>query len=811
MSSSALGQQASPTSNQSPQSEEAWSEDSDGQVEADGSRKRRRTTRPLSVSCETCKQRKVKCDRGQPACGWCMKNSQRCEYKERKKPGLRAGYGRELEAKLAEQAAMIEQMRDVLNRHEGAITQLSNASLSPAQASSQGDNFFRPSSAQTPHVPRPETALFLQKANTYPSNPSPFTPEFSGLGDRRTSTFSHSSNAFQAQVPTDSVNNAGVPGIPSTSRDRYSQPNHAVHSPTLNLQETQPSARTSTPMSSQPEFPDHDLCYQLVDHFFKHVNKWCPVLHRKSTIDLLFGPSPLQEEERVLMHAIIATTLRFSADRRLTEDFRQRQHKISKERVQLYGMEHSSIRALQALVILTLDFIGDSNGPPGWNMLALIVRQVVQLGLAVESTSLSISPLYPSIYTLRATILPEPRDFIEDESRRRLFWIVYLLDRYATIATAFEFTLDEKEIDRRLPCREDLFNNNRNVETRWFKTAERSDYSLDRPENLGSFSYYIEVLGILSKIHQFLKDPVDIGALSDVECWQKRYRELDTELQTWKYNLPQEYGNMSRVFNPASKNKVINCGWIMLHATFYTTVIRLHSSAAYPTTRSPIFTPSYSAAQRCQTAVDNISVLSSYVKNADMLNQLGPPFAFSLWVAARVVLVHGCTIDHRVSPVINPLVESLREMGRCWKVADRYAGLLQRVLDEYRESERAPGMETPNTVKILADMRRTAFDLDSLISRQPKLFNSGNVRFAATPLRTPAPTDLEYLDVFDFFNLPRLPPNIGGQVADGNGTNGGAGTNMEQPQPVDHGGMNSLNEFNITNFMVDANTDWLGS
>ncbi|KAE9974260.1 hypothetical protein BLS_003227 [Venturia inaequalis] len=765
MSSSALGQQASPASNLSPQSEEGWSEESDGQVEADGSRKRRRTTRPLSVSCETCKQRKVKCDRGQPACGWCMKNSQRCEYKERKKPGLRAGYGRELEAKLAEQAAMIEQMRDVLNRHEGAITLLSNASLSPAQTSSQGDNFFRPSSAQTPHVPRPETALFLQKANTYPSTHSPFTPEFPGLRDRRTSSISHSSNAFQAQIPTDSVNNAGVPGIPSTSRDLYNQPNPTVQSPTLALPESKSSAATSVPMSSQPEFPDHDLCYQLVDHYFKHVNKWCPILHRKSTIDLLFGPSPLQEEERVLMHAIIATTLRFSADRRLTEDFRQKQHTISKERVQLYGMEHSSVRALQALVILTLDFIGDSNGPPGWNMLALIVRQVVQLGLAVESTSLSISPLYPSIYTLRATILPEPRDFIEDESRRRLFWIVYLLDRYATIATAFEFTLDEKEIDRRLPCREDLYNNNHTVETRWFKTSERSDYSFDRPENLGSFSYYIEVLGILSKIHQFLKEPVDIGALSDVECWQKRYRELDTELQTWKYNLPQEYGNMSRVFNPASKNKVVNC----------------------------------------------VSVLSTYVKNADMLNQLGPPFAFSLWVAARVVLVHGCTIDHRVSPVINPLVESLREMGRCWKVADRYAGLLQRVLDEYRESERAPGMETPNTVKILADMRRTAFDLDSLISRQPKPLNSGNVRFAATPVRTPAPTDLEYLDVFDFFNLPRLPPSVGGQVADGHGTSVGAGTNMEQPQPVDNGGMNSLNEFNITNFMFDASTDWLAA
>jgi hypothetical protein len=116
----------------------------------------------------------------------------------------------------------------------------------------------------------------------------------------------------------------------------------------------------------------------------------------------------------------------------------------------LYGLENSSVKALQALVILALDIIGSSNGPPGWNLLALITRSVVQLGLAVEATSASVAPVYPSIYTLRAMVLPEPKSFIEDESRRRLFWMVYLLDRYATVATAFEFALDEKEIDRKL-------------------------------------------------------------------------------------------------------------------------------------------------------------------------------------------------------------------------------------------------------------------------------------------------------------------------------------------------------------------------
>lgn len=36
-------------------------------------------------------EQQVKCDRGHPRCGWCLRNNATCEYRERKKPGLRAG------------------------------------------------------------------------------------------------------------------------------------------------------------------------------------------------------------------------------------------------------------------------------------------------------------------------------------------------------------------------------------------------------------------------------------------------------------------------------------------------------------------------------------------------------------------------------------------------------------------------------------------------------------------------------------------------------------------------------------------------
>ncbi|CAH0004715.1 unnamed protein product, partial [Clonostachys byssicola] len=703
-----------------------------------------------------------------------------CEYKERRKPGLRAGYGRELEQRLDKLEEILKSHAEILQATMTAGSQNHAPSVRNSNSSLPSDQgtprevvpVFRP--PESMRTPQAETALFLQKVSSF--TPSSQALEFGipptpGISD-----------GFQPHMQMPGI--SGPPGVtclpPSAAAQDYygSNSQGAMHSPSVTLSQ---NASVSTAPLDQ-DMPPYDLLYALVDLYFKHINTWCPILHRKTTLDSLFGPSTLQETDRILLHAIVATAMRYSNDSRLTDERRRHYHQVSKQRVLLYGMENSSVQSLQALVILALDLCGDSNGPPGWNIMALITRGVVQLGLAVESTSFSVSPNYTSIYTLRAMVLPETKDFIEEESRRRLFWMIYLLDRYATIATAFEFALNDKEIDRTLPCRDDLWIKNQKVETKWFKTRdyheETSEYDISKPENIGAFGFHCEILNILGRIHDFLKQPVDISALSDVEQWQMRYKELDNLLTSYKFSLPNEYGNMAKLFQPGSKN--LNCGWVMLHATYHTAVIRLHSSAAYPTTRSPIFTPSYSASQRCHGAVENIAALGEFVINNSLLHKLGPPFAFTLWVAARLLLVHGSTVERKLSPQISFFVEALREMGRYWPVAARYCELLQRVLDEHRDSERQGDGVTPSSVKILSDMRRTAFDLDFLISRQPKLGVGSMSRFPSiTPARTPAPNELEYLDVFDFFNVPRLP--VGGENMAGNGQTAPAGVDIDRP------------------------------
>jgi hypothetical protein len=64
--------------------------------------------------------------------------------------------------------------------------------------------------------------------------------------------------------------------------------------------------------------------------------------------------------------------------------------------------------------------------------------------------------------------------------------------------------------------------------------------------------------------------------------------------------------------------------------------------------------------------------------------------------------------------------------------------------------------------------------------------------------------------VVDFFNVPRLPAGAPGEL--GTMESNGQGSSRDGGQPTlsgDGGANGNANEFNIQEFMVDANRDWL--
>lgn len=325
----------------------------------------------------------------------------------------------------------------------------------------------------------------------------------------------------------------------------------------------------SNTRSFDSDLPTDDLLCTMVDLFFQNIYPTCPILHRQTIVDAFFGRhlSQVEESDVILMHAIVSATLRFCSDRRLDEGWKAHFRSVAKRKVVFYALENPSVQSLKALVILVLDVVGSTNGPAGWGLLALTTRMALHLGLAVEPSREAL----PQISTMSAGILPDSKDWVEEEGRRRLFWMVYLLDVYTTLGTSLDLTLDESEIDRLLPCRDHLWDRNQHVTTRWFRTPRRSDQSINNVESLSAFSYLIEVLGILGRIHRFLRETVDINVLSDVEAWQLKYRTLDKALTSWKFSLPMSYGNLTRALNLGGT--VVDPSWIMLHATYNTYVV----------------------------------------------------------------------------------------------------------------------------------------------------------------------------------------------------------------------------------------------
>lgn len=198
-------------------------------------------------------------------------------------------------------------------------------------------------------------------------------------------------------------------------------------------------------------------------------------------------------------------------------------------------------------------------------------------------------------------------------------------------------------------------------------------------------------------------------------------------------------------------------------------MIRLHSVAAYPTTLSDLFRSSYSAAQRCLSAVENITVITRLALSHNLIPLLGPTFSFTIWVATRLLLVHASTNSSPSIPDITLFLDALRTGSKLWEVAGRYCGIIERVIDELMRGE-------GSCVEILIDMRMTAYSVDVMISRQPDLrvpvlqaAAAAVEEEEAAAAAAVARADGDLLDVFAWFNFPRVPAGRGGVASEWSG------------------------------------------
>ena len=553
-------------------------------------------------------------------------------YAEKRKPGPRRGAARGLHDK-------IEQLQKSL----GSLSSQVQAHLTPPVGNSDLSQKEGPSGSSVDYVPVPPSATGVSGQSSdeadeyYRHSQNPDT-----LGYRELPRLDHSTDTETEHH--DFLKNAGLP-------------------------------------------PYHQLV-ALVDLYFEHVNAWQPLLEQKSILELLRDPLELSEPDQVLLHALVLSGSRYSTDRNTV---RQQYHESSRHRIRLYALEHSNIRGLQALAILTVEVLGDAHTVEAMNLLALLAQNFSHLGLGVERRfDLGLSIDAPAGLT-QGSMIPHPTSWLQEEEARRLFWAVYNIDRYTNTSTSSNFIINEREVNRPLPCRYVLWVAGEQVDTRWYRTDRPFEMTANVPENLGSFSYLCEVTRIMTRIHEFVKQPLDFYSLSDIDRWKASYTELDRQLSSWLRSLPDEYAQISESSHSDMRTRASN--WITLQSGFILASIRLHSIAGYPPMTSELFQASHSAMCKCITAVTSMVRTAQDVVSAGMLQRLGPPFAGALWVTARLLLVHATVPEHDLDPSIHFLISTLEKLGDHWPVAKVFASRLGCMLSHVDTDDNFPSLE----------------------------------------------------------------------------------------------------------------------
>ncbi|KPM46260.1 hypothetical protein AK830_g260 [Neonectria ditissima] len=460
--------------------------------------------------------------------------------------------------------------------------------------------------------------------------------------------------------------------------------------------------------------PPPDLLEDIVDSYFGVIQPWIPILHETRFRARMHEPKQ-RPTLVVVIHAMVVAAMRFVRPEvhGLTSRELEAWAKRSRSIVLLTAMDGLSVENLQALIITAFDDIGQGNASKAWSIVGSLTRTVEYLQLSVEYSDHDTQPLLKPLLSL----LPS-QQWVEEEERRRVFWSIFNLDRFCSVTTGWNTSLTADDVHRRLPADGGLWHKEEVVVTPYFGIWDRSAAKIGnsiaflpatysspdqtsqqqpspRPSShaaqpdmsaVGAFAYCIEATESLSRVTTFfLQQRIDFHDRQEVSNWLTRFKELDLRLvqyaslllhmfvtwlsrrRSWKMFLPQRWKDSNISRQPTIINMDPNL--TLAHATHNTSMILLHQRIAYPPAdwTNIVELPSLCSAEICRNAAIEIqNIAAKYLTNTPDMSPVGNQFAFCVFAAARVLLVHKRYYASELPRELWLLIDSLDEMAKRW-------------------------------------------------------------------------------------------------------------------------------------------------
>lgn len=495
-------------------------------------------------------------------------------------------------------------------------------------------------------------------------------------------------------------------GSTSSEVSTINVPPSAVNSTSLEMNQmnlTQPMINDlSMNVEVFDDIPPPEKCVLLIDHYFKYVNPFSPIIHPRQRTAII---SDISSNNAVLL-GILSIAVKLVAG---YDGYFESIKKLIITKC--YSVK--STEELTAITLLALALYGELNNHETWSMVSLAIGGVIHLGLGDVSGEEN-----------------NWREWIDSETKRNLVWEVYKLDKLSSMGSHFNSQMATPKCLLPLDTQYWL-----NLSTGFQHQTRTLTY---RPELnwYGTNSLIIEILQLMDECSSFRRSPLDIHEVKDLLSWQLQCYEFDHKIITWKNQLSPKMSEFLDSDN--NYNDIINDPLaVLLHALYNTLLIRLHSPAAFSNSLDK-YVSSQTSKSRCLKAAGRILSLLKLPHE-----DLGPYYPFAIWVSGRVLLVNHISNREDISQDFEYCINLLRSMG--YGCAARYADILEyfkddKVIDSPEFHDHPSTGSYSEEARLIIDLKLNASSLDSLLSRKVE-----RVRNKDNGLDD---------DVFDWFRLP---------------------------------------------------------
>ncbi|KAJ6516121.1 fungal-specific transcription factor domain-containing protein [Mycena sanguinolenta] len=569
-------------------------------------------------ACESCRRKKIKCDGCEPICSQCTASGTQCTWLQTKdRAALSRHYVQELEARLLHMETLFSQIAPVLDQlgplpNGAAIAELAAATSIPAPS---GGSDATPHPRSIPSKDRPSsTPIKAEEEDDVSESFGQLALDEYGhmrwIGGSSTMSLIQSFKALTSSPLHRISPMEEDPLAPGPSVNKLYFPASVFFGKVHAL-----------PGPEEVEYPPRDLADKLVNAYFSRFHFLNPVidkplfLHKYAQLmDNLPDPQFARSEAAFssLVFAVFACSASLVEDPRLSISESSDDGGMGMvyyERaliLQYISHANTQIAHVQCFVLLSSFLCSINCLPQAWILVGQAVRIGQDLGLHRSPRRLVITP-------------------IEKETRRKIWWGVYALDRMLALALGRPLGVNDTDCDVEYPVEVD----DEHL-PEYFAGASMPQPQPSLMTGAVALIRLYKIGGrVLREVYalEICKDHLEPERKAEL---QRTVEGLDTELTKWCDELPAVFKSQSQTDEQVSMGAV-------LCSHYYSVLTTLHRNLL-PVKRDQVVT--------AKSTVKAVSSARSCIRLAPSMKNVVPPshhlafFIQHLFSSAVILLLY---------------------------------------------------------------------------------------------------------------------------------------------------------------------------